>query len=107
MNRTVACYGCTKTFSTYPSMIHHLESGMCDSELEGADLNKSAAECYQWREFMEMEYRDGMLESQHTQEEVDGTAYPFKCPTCDNLFSKLSGLFQHVETRACDQRLDI
>lgn len=79
---------------------------MCDSGIEAADLNGSAAECFQWRHFIDIEYRSSMLECHSLQEKYDDTVYPFKCPTCENIFSKLSGLFQHVETQACDQKLD-
>ena len=31
---------------------------------------------------------------------------PYKCPDCDARFSVLSGLFQHVESNACDEGID-
>lgn len=39
-------------------------------------------------------------------EEYVYKVYPFKCPECDMVFTKLSGLFQHVGSRACGQTLD-
>ncbi len=86
-------------------MIIHLESGSCDSGFDIVDLNESAAECYQWRQYIDEEYRDDMLNCCDLEYEYGETVYPFKCPTCNTIFSKLSGLFQHVASQACEQSL--
>jgi hypothetical protein len=87
-------------------MIIHLESGTCASGTDVLDLNESAAMCYQWQKFLDEEYRDDMLSCYDLEEEYDGIVYPFKCPGCDTTFSKLSGLFQHVSSGSCEQRLN-
>jgi hypothetical protein len=87
-------------------MMIHLESGTCESGIDILDLNKSAAMCYQWRKFLDEEYRDDMLSCDDLKEEHYGTVYPFRCPECDATFSKLSGLFQHVCSKSCEQRLN-
>ncbi|KAJ5022570.1 hypothetical protein J3E73DRAFT_434043 [Bipolaris maydis] len=103
---SVECYGCTRSFTTYSGMIIHLESGTCASSIDILDLNKSAAMCYQWQKFLDEEYRDDILSCYDLEEEYDGAVYPFKCLECDTTFSKLSGLFQHVGSGSCEQRLN-
>ena|SRR5437762_12493355 len=105
LDRSIECYGCTRTFTTYAGMIIHLESGTCDSGVDILDLNESAAMCYQWRHYVDEEYRDDMLGGCDLPTEYDDTVYPFKCPTCETVFSKLSGLFQHIGSQSCEQRL--
>ncbi|KAG9240140.1 hypothetical protein BJ878DRAFT_430933, partial [Calycina marina] len=90
LERSVECHGCYRTFKTYPAMIIHLESGACDSEIDMTDLNESAAMCFQWKAYL-ME---------------DDTVYPFKCPECDTVFTRLSGLFQRAYSKACNQDLN-
>lgn len=92
-------------FTTYAGMIIHLESGACDSGIDILDLNESAAECFQWQKYLDGEYREDMLNCKDLAEEYRDTVYPFKCPTCEDVFSKLSGLFQHVNSTTCEQRL--
>jgi hypothetical protein len=86
-------------------MIIHLESGACDSGLDIIDLNESAAECFQWRQFIHEDYREDMLNCCDLEYEYGGTVYPFDCPKCDAAFAKLSGLLQHVASQACEQTL--
>lgn len=105
MKRSVECHGCCQTFITYPAMIIHLESGACESEIDGIDLNKSAAMCYQWRAYLDGDFRDAMLDCRDIQSEYNEIVYPFSCPGCDTKFTKLSGLFQHVYSNACNQEL--
>lgn len=85
-------------------MMIHLESGACPSGIDEIDLNITAATCYQWSEFITTEeIRDDMLEGYDVSDADD---WPFMCPTCEAQFSGLSGLFQHVGTRACSQTMD-
>lgn len=90
-------------------MIIHLESGSCDSGINVLDLNESAALCYQWKHYIDEEYRDDMVEGYDLYLDYmgnyNGSVYPFKCPTCGTGFAKLSGLFQHIGSQTCDQRL--
>jgi hypothetical protein len=87
-------------------MIIHLESGSCDSGIDIFDLNESAAMCYQWSQYIEEEFRDDMLECRDLEEEYNDKIYPYSCPSCETVFSKLSGLFQHVASKSCEQRLN-
>ena len=85
-------------------MIIHLESGTCSSEINIIDLNESAAMCYQWKACCDKDYRDELLHREDIQSKYSA-AYPFRCPECSSSFSKLSGLFQHLYSKACDQGL--
>ena len=86
-------------------MIIHLESGACRSRTNIVDLNESAAMCFQWKAYLIEEYRDELLARCDLQAEYDDVVYPFKCPECGTTFTKLSGLFQHVFSKACKQGL--
>ena len=72
-------------------------SGACESEIDVIDLNESAAQCFQWKAYLDDEFRDGLR--------YDDTVYPFQCPQCETVFTRLSGLFQHVYSKACSQGL--
>jgi hypothetical protein len=83
------------------SQIIHLEYGTC-SNIDCIDLNKLAAECRRWHCFIDGDCRDDLLD-------VGDTNYldnPFMCPTCQATLPKLSSLFQHIESSACEQTLD-
>jgi uncharacterized C2H2 Zn-finger protein len=86
-------------------MIIHLESGACESGFDIIDLNESAAMCFQWKAYLDEEYRDELLDRSELQHMYSETVYPFRCPDCDTVFTKLSGLFQHVDSKACRQTL--
>ncbi|KAL5381115.1 hypothetical protein DPSP01_007371 [Paraphaeosphaeria sporulosa] len=101
----VECLGCYREFKTYGGMIIHLESGACESSIDHLDLNSTAAECHLWTQFVSKDYRDGMLAKHDLGRMYQGKVYPFECPKCDSVFSKLSGLFQHINSSACDQTL--
>ncbi|KAJ4356568.1 uncharacterized protein N0V89_004602 [Didymosphaeria variabile] len=102
----IECLGCYRNFKTYGGMIIHLESGACESDIDYLDLNSSAAECYSWAQFIHTDYRDDMLASCDLKRMYQGTVFPYKCPDCDSGFPKLSSLFQHVDSSACDQTLN-
>jgi hypothetical protein len=71
-------------------MMIHLESGTCESGVECGELDRLAYECYQ-----RGKYINGWNEY-----------YKYKCPDCENQFRYLSGLFQHVESDACNQQVE-
>lgn len=101
---SVGCYGCDEVFNEYRSMILHLESGFCHSGTDVRDLNRWAAQCFQWESYVDPKYRQDMLERVDIRDEY-GAVYPFYCPGCEREFSLLSGLFQHVSTDSCDETL--
>ena len=103
---SVECISCNRKFTTYSGMIIHLESYKCESSVGIIHLNESAAKCYQWRKFVVEDYRCSMLQREDLSELYHEKVYPFHCPTCATVFSKLSGLFQHVESNACSQMMD-
>lgn len=105
LERSIECHGCYQTFSTYPAMILHLESGACESEIDIIDLNASAAMCFQWKAYLDEEYRNELLARCDIHSEYSEAVYPFNCPGCGTDFTKLSGLFQHVYSKACNQGL--
>jgi hypothetical protein len=93
-------------------MFIHLESGVCTSGIDTHDLAESAAMCFQWSKFIiDVFDRNAMLQGQPLWSFTDVHGNPakpvlFKCPECDEEFTKLSGLFMHVESPACNQTLD-
>jgi len=87
-------------------MIIHLEAGTCPSGINLRALNQSAAQCFQWRHFVDGRFREDMIDCLDLEAEWTEKPYPFICPGCGLTSSKLSGLFQHVESRACPQELD-
>ena len=70
-------------------MLIHLESGVCESGANRDQLDSLAYSCY------ESEYYSNGWCFYHK----------YKCPDCQKTFRYLSGLFQHVESNACDQQL--
>jgi hypothetical protein len=87
-------------------MILHLESGYCNSQINTLELNETAAKCHKWQQFIDEEYRDAMLSERDLCEEYQ-TPTPFQCPQCEDPFSKLSALFQHISSKACVQTLSL
>ena len=87
-------------------MIIHLESGACPSQIGIFDLNESAAMCFQWKAYIDEDYRDELLNRDDLQSEYSEMVYPFICPVCDICFTKLSALFQHAYSKACKQGLN-
>ena len=79
----------------------HLESGACESGIDIIDLNESAAMCFQWKAYLDEDFQSEVLGRRGLQ----SGDYPFNCPNCDERFTKMSGLFQHVFSKACDQEL--
>lgn len=61
--------------------------------------------CFQWKAYLDEVYRDELLNRYNLEPEYSESVYPFRCPECDTGFTKLSGLFQHVYSKACDQGL--
>lgn len=106
LERKIECYRCYEKFTTYPGMIIHLESGACKSGINIFDLNNSAAQCFQWKAYLDKEFRKGLLDRRDLRSDYDDTVYPFHCPACGTVFTKLSGLFQHVYSPACNQGLN-
>ncbi|KAF2467707.1 uncharacterized protein BDR25DRAFT_266704 [Lindgomyces ingoldianus] len=105
LERSIECYACYQKFPTYPAMILHLESGTCPSKINILHLNESAAMCFQWKAYLDPGYRDELLNRDDLKTEYSEPVYPFKCPECVVSFTKLSGLFQHVYSKACNQGL--
>lgn len=94
----VECYCCEREFSKLSGMVDHLESGACASGVDVLDVNRQVAECYQWRSFiLNDDWREDMLD----EEVLDFSQFPFYCLCCGYDFSKLSALFQHIESSAC------
>jgi hypothetical protein len=87
-------------------MMIHLESGACDSEIDMIDLNESAAKRFQWKAYLVEEYRETLLGCRDPSYEYSETVYPFKCPECETVSTRLSGLFQHAYSKACNQNLN-
>ena len=78
--------------------IIHLEYGTC-SKVDIDDLNRIAADCDEWGAFIDEDF----VQELYYGDEIYGN--PFKCPTCDAHFGKLSSLLQHIESSSCDQTL--
>lgn len=101
--RKIDCPGanCNEQFKIYGGLLIHLEYGSCVSGLDHLDINKSAASVYQWKKFIDKDYRQEFLRMD--DDYLSSGAHPFKCPECDKTFPKLSSLIQHVESPACEQ----
>jgi hypothetical protein len=57
-------------------MIIHLESGACHSEIDIFDLNESAAMCFQWKGYIDEEYREELLGRGDLKAEYNETVFP-------------------------------
>ena len=71
-------------------MMIHLESGTCASGVCMTDIDHWAQQCYQHWAYTTS----------------DNGGYQYKCPDCGMDFKYVSGLFQHVESPACDMRYE-
>lgn len=106
LDRDIECYNCPETFKKYSHIIMHLDGGYCSRQ---TDLNFLAARCYQWTHYMDPDYRHVALTTRPYTKFFEGYGQDFKpyhCPECKTKFSKISGLFQHVESLACEQQID-
>ncbi|KAF2092823.1 hypothetical protein NA57DRAFT_49675 [Rhizodiscina lignyota] len=101
------CFCCTRTFSTIPGMLIHLESGACSSGVSIASVNRQAAKCYQWNWWINDEVfrEETMLNREDIKEFFGDDALPFYCSKYHTDFPKLSSLFQHIESPACEQTM--
>ena len=67
-------------------MLLHLESGACECQVNNNEIEQLAFDCNQSEYYTRY-----------------GGGFPFACPTCETQFSYMSGLFQHVESDACEE----
>ncbi|EME79976.1 uncharacterized protein MYCFIDRAFT_211925 [Pseudocercospora fijiensis CIRAD86] len=104
LTRSVHCYGCTRMFTTYHGMIIHLEAGNCTSGIEMRRVNRLAAQCFQWKQYIVKHFREE-LRGSHVGYRGDPANRPFKCPTCTSTFPLLSSLFMHIHSPSCDQTI--
>ncbi|KAF2453379.1 hypothetical protein BDY21DRAFT_293286, partial [Lineolata rhizophorae] len=95
------CIGCDRYFTTYHGMILHVESNTCSSGIRLVDLNRLAAQLYQWHWFVDPLLRMDLLNGCNMRHEL-----PFKCSGCGCWFRKLSSLFNHISSRRCDTDID-
>jgi uncharacterized C2H2 Zn-finger protein len=87
-------------------MILHLEANTCPSQITFYDICQSAAMCFQWSKYIaDHSIRQDFLNRQDLYSPCNRELC-FKCPTCNDLFPKMSSLFMHVESPACWQELD-
>lgn len=83
--RDKECYGCYRNFPTLPAMMIHLESGNCSSQVTNDDIDNWTLQYSQLNRYIDPQ-----------------AANRYECPRCENQFSYLSGLLQHLESDACD-----
>ncbi|KAF2825689.1 hypothetical protein CC86DRAFT_370617 [Ophiobolus disseminans] len=102
--KTYECYQCDRTFKTYGGMIIHLERGTCSNTSE-IYLNELAAECHKWRHFVDEDFQGDMYNARDLSR-LYNNPHPYMCPTCDAKMTKLSSLFQHIESSSCSQTLN-
>jgi hypothetical protein len=79
------CYGCPCKFESPSGILIHLESMTCPSEVTQNEIDGWAFKCYQ----------------SHLYTNGWDDEYKYRCPECDENFTKVSGLLQHIETPAC------
>lgn len=90
-------------------MIIHLETG-CSSIFNELYLGRSVALCFQWKQFIiHSGLRHALVDGQDVFalliKEFGSRYCIYKCPCCESAFWKLSSLFMHVESPACDAEL--
>lgn len=70
-------------------MVLHLEySEQCDSQRDEEYIKETAWQCYASKKYRNFgDYSD---------------YYSFKCPCCDVVFHRMSGLLQHAESERCE-----
>ncbi|KAF1996749.1 hypothetical protein P154DRAFT_525333 [Amniculicola lignicola CBS 123094] len=102
----IKCLGwdCERSFTTYGGMILHLESSTCSSDITALSLNEAAARNYDWDEYIDDDYYQDLLDQEEPTNPYGSSekALPFKCPICAKAFPKLSSLFMHAESKACE-----
>lgn len=67
-------------------MMLHLEAGTCVSSVDLEEINWLASECYQAQ-----------------NHKSDNSEFDYECPTCQTLFTFISGLLQHAVVTATDR----
>ncbi|KAL2168253.1 hypothetical protein VTG60DRAFT_221 [Thermothelomyces hinnuleus] len=87
--KTVSCPGCPKMFVSKSAMVLHLEAGTCESGADSDRVTEMTSERFLSRRYIC----------------DDNPDFPFKCPTCDTPFARISGLLQHVESDSCCEQL--
>ena len=70
-------------------MLMHMENGGCELDVDCEYITSLAFEC----DF------SGWYE-------CSTGASNFECPTCETPFHTMGGLFQHVESDACEENMD-
>jgi hypothetical protein len=70
-------------------MLIHLESGACACEVDASDIDEIARERYQPRHYI--------------AGRVEGYMWPCPGHGCGREFTNVSGLFQHIESPACEE----
>lgn len=89
------CFKCNNCYRKYADMLSHAEKGCFGMDAE--DLNKSAAMIFQWKKFLDPNYRSEILDmSTEYGRDWNHEGQPWKCPNCGKWFKKLSSLFAHV-----------
>ncbi|KAK4450970.1 hypothetical protein QBC34DRAFT_323304 [Podospora aff. communis PSN243] len=77
--------GCNQMFDRDSAMLLHLEAGTCPSGINVQVINACAQNC------------DESASYRSTNED-----WEFCCPGCKTPFAKMSGVFQHSESRFCE-----
>jgi len=82
--RDLECWGCNRDFKSPAGMFIHLEAGTCNCGHSNSSIIRNVVKCRgPWKN--------------------DDTGYPFRCPTCNTVFARVSGLLQHIESNSCDE----
>jgi hypothetical protein len=79
----IECLFCNREFKTFSGMLIHLEAGICEGD-----------------DYVETQFRHYVNrgDTSHVDYARNDT---FTCKSCDKAFVQASGLFQHIESRAC------
>lgn len=86
-------------------MIIYLEGKGCPSGISIDELNRSAAMCFQWKEYIDRPFRQKLLAGDDSYRSETPEQRPFKCPRCNEWFPLLSSLFMHIwsQSPSCGQ----
>ena len=130
----VQCFGCPRTFNSYASMILHLETESCVTDIQ--ELGCLAVNCPQSHHYITQgsqpylrtlygtnrwdctcdeltPFQCNMCQAvfyTHNQANIYATSpvhdrMVFRCPGCSFRFNALSALLQHVEAGACSEEI--
>ena len=96
--RDIKCWGCSKTFSNYSTLLAHLETETCITTR--VELDKLAVKCEHSKDFV-LPGRERYLRKGHRKKHIPKAVFKkdsnrFGCSDCDYPFANDAGLAAHM-----------